>query len=75
MIVAKFTANNKENQKIMDTRSNIQSVDVIVKFGGSAITDKGELESLKPNELRIASELIKQCHDAGLTCIVVHGAG
>ena len=50
-------------------------VDLIVKFGGSAITDKSKLETLCDDSLRKAAELISLCHKQNLTCIVVHGAG
>jgi isopentenyl phosphate kinase len=50
-------------------------IDLIVKFGGSAITDKSKLETLNEESLTRAVELISLCHKQNLTCIVVHGAG
>ncbi|XP_059160067.1 uncharacterized protein LOC131943801 isoform X2 [Physella acuta] len=50
-------------------------VDIIIKFGGSAITDKNIFETIKSHELSIAAQCIKTCTDHGLKCIVVHGAG
>uniref|UniRef100_A0A0B7A0G1 Isopentenyl phosphate kinase n=1 Tax=Arion vulgaris TaxID=1028688 RepID=A0A0B7A0G1_9EUPU len=52
-----------------------QVVDVVIKFGGSAITDKDSLETLRPDNLLLSAHCIRQCKDAGLSCIVVHGAG
>ncbi|KAH9499260.1 hypothetical protein Btru_003543 [Bulinus truncatus] len=50
-------------------------VDLIVKFGGSAVTDKKSFETLQPEIISDLAKCIKNCHEAGLTCIVVHGAG
>ncbi|XP_060600284.1 uncharacterized protein LOC132753777, partial [Ruditapes philippinarum] len=50
-------------------------IDLIVKFGGSAITDKSKLETLNEESLTRAVELISLCYKQNLTCIVVHGAG
>lgn len=50
-------------------------VDLIIKFGGSAITDKNIFETIRRQELSIAAQCIKTCTDHGLKCIVVHGAG
>ena len=46
-----------------------------MKFGGSAITRKSEFETLKRPELQKACQLIKDCVELGLKCVVVHGAG
>ncbi|CAL1529260.1 unnamed protein product [Lymnaea stagnalis] len=50
-------------------------IDLIIKFGGSAITDKNTFETIKKEELLIAANCIRSCREAGLSCIVVHGAG
>ena len=50
-------------------------MDLIVKFGGSAITDKTTFEMVKSDALQKASYVIKQCVEHKLKCIVVHGAG
>ena len=50
-------------------------IDLIVKLGGSAITNKSVFETVKMPELYKASQLIKSCIGKGLKCIVVHGAG
>ncbi len=50
-------------------------MDFIVKFGGSAITDKATFETVKCDALRKAAHIIKQCVERKLKCIVVHGAG
>ena len=50
-------------------------IDIIVKLGGSAITNKSVIETVKMPELYKASQLIKSCIGKGLKCIVVHGAG
>ncbi|XP_045168635.2 uncharacterized protein LOC123531596 [Mercenaria mercenaria] len=59
----------------MDLPVSPLHVDLIVKFGGSAVTDKTKLETLDEESLRKAAELISQCYKQRLTCIVVHGAG
>ncbi|KAM3568679.1 hypothetical protein VYU27_009201, partial [Nannochloropsis oceanica] len=48
---------------------------VIIKLGGSSITDKTGFEALKTEGLAAAATLIKKCYDEGLGVIVVHGAG
>ncbi|XP_069110484.1 uncharacterized protein [Argopecten irradians] len=50
-------------------------IDLVVKFGGSAITDKHQLESLRKDNLVSAAATISHCVDHGLRCVVVHGAG
>ena len=50
-------------------------VDLIIKLGGSGITVKDELERTKPEEIRRAVEIVARCHNQGVSCIVVHGAG
>ncbi|KAL8613113.1 hypothetical protein ACOMHN_035054 [Nucella lapillus] len=50
-------------------------VDVVIKLGGSAITDKSSFKTLQEEQLQQGAALIKLCHDAGQTIAVVHGAG
>lgn len=59
----------------MDSTDHGLQVDLVVKFGGSAITNKTKLETLNEENLNKAAELIKECCQQKLTCIVVHGAG
>ncbi|XP_060083584.1 uncharacterized protein LOC132562827 [Ylistrum balloti] len=54
---------------------DLETVDLVVKLGGSAITDKCRLETLKQEELVSAADVIAQCVHRGLRCVVVHGAG
>ncbi|GFO36177.1 glutamate 5-kinase-like [Plakobranchus ocellatus] len=53
----------------------LPKIDAVIKIGGSAVTNKSEKETLKPGPLQKAAECIRQCHDSGITCVVVHGAG
>ncbi|KAJ1139290.1 hypothetical protein NDU88_005665 [Pleurodeles waltl] len=50
-------------------------VDCIVKLGGSALTQKGQLETIRPDGLRSAAVIVKRLYAEGKSCIVVHGAG
>lgn len=50
-------------------------VDRVIKLGGSAITRKDELETVKTEELESGAKLVKRCVDQHLKCVVVHGAG
>ncbi|XP_067650128.1 uncharacterized protein [Haliotis asinina] len=52
-----------------------RKVDLVVKLGGSAITNKNELEVLKQAELDKAALLIEECVKKNMICVVVHGAG
>ncbi|XP_046579503.1 isopentenyl phosphate kinase-like [Haliotis rubra] len=52
-----------------------RKVDLVVKLGGSAITNKNELEVLKEAELNKAAILIEECVQKNMVCVVVHGAG
>ncbi|KAM4701499.1 uncharacterized protein O3C94_002442 isoform 2-T2 [Discoglossus pictus] len=47
----------------------------IVKLGGSALTDKKQLETIKPEGLTRAGRILLRLCNSGLRCIVVHGAG
>jgi isopentenyl phosphate kinase len=49
-------------------------IDVIIKFGGSAVTVKDQLETLKEEELLHACALVNICLDHGKTVVVVHGS-
>ena len=62
-------------QVIHDILMTSSVVDLIIKFGGSAITVKENLETAKADDIQQAARLVKKCVDAGLKCIVVHGAG
>ena len=55
--------------------NSTQALDLVIKLGGAAITDKAALETLRGDALQQAAALIKQCHDAGQRVVVVHGAG
>ncbi|CAG5134904.1 unnamed protein product [Candidula unifasciata] len=64
---------NKTSQSKKPARP--QTVDIIIKFGGSAITDKTCFETLRPAQLAAAVDCVRLCVENGLSCIVVHGAG
>lgn len=50
--------------------------DCIIKLGGSALTEKKHLETLKADFLRRAAAIVHKIYAAGeRRCIVVHGAG
>ncbi|XP_070605036.1 uncharacterized protein [Erythrolamprus reginae] len=52
------------------------AVDCILKLGGSALTQKNQLETLKMESLRRAAALVSKLWKVGeRRCIVVHGAG
>ncbi|KAM7169542.1 uncharacterized protein RBU57_004686 isoform 2-T2 [Macrochelys suwanniensis] len=52
------------------------AVGCIVKLGGSALTEKRRLETLRPGSLPRAAGLVRALCGAGAgSCIVVHGAG
>ncbi|XP_071537053.1 uncharacterized protein [Panulirus ornatus] len=55
--------------------SVLGTVDVLIKLGGSAITEKSQLETFKESAISEAVKLIKLCLNKGLKVIVVHGAG
>jgi isopentenyl phosphate kinase len=48
---------------------------VVVKWGGSLITDKEHLCTAKLDIIKSLSNVVKQCVDSGLDVILVHGAG
>lgn len=50
-------------------------VEVIVKLGGSALTDKTRTHTLHTGRFRAALDAICRGHSSGLGLIVVHGAG
>lgn len=51
------------------------NIDVVLKLGGSAITVKDKLETLKEDELRHACSIVQSLIRLGKSVIVVHGAG
>ncbi|XP_042198094.1 isopentenyl phosphate kinase-like isoform X2 [Callorhinchus milii] len=51
------------------------ALDCVVKLGGSAVTVKDELETLRVGELRRAAALISRLCQEGKRAVVVHGAG
>nr|XP_056700829.1 uncharacterized protein LOC130473328 [Euleptes europaea] len=52
------------------------AVDCIIKLGGSAVTQKDQLETLKAGALQKAAALVAKVSAAGARrCVVVHGAG
>ena len=51
------------------------AVDLVIKLGGAAVTDKSMLETLRKDALEQGAALVKQCHEAGQRVVVVHGAG
>ncbi|KAH1170606.1 isopentenyl phosphate kinase-like [Mauremys mutica] len=52
------------------------AVGCIVKLGGSALTEKNQLETLRAESLRRAAGIVRGLCGAGAgSCIVVHGAG
>lgn len=50
-------------------------VEVIIKLGGSAITDKSKRHSLHDNRFAQSIDTITRLHRSGIGLIVVHGAG
>ena len=50
-------------------------IDVVIKFGGSSITEKESLETIKASCLHDAAALVGRCSELGLSTVVVHGAG
>jgi len=50
-------------------------IDFVVKLGGSAITKKDVLETLDPDALGSAADVLAECFGRGLRFIVAHGAG
>ena len=48
---------------------------VLVKVGGSAITDKATLEILKERELREFAQQVAEVVQSGVRLVLVHGAG
>ncbi|XP_025094761.1 isopentenyl phosphate kinase-like [Pomacea canaliculata] len=59
----------------MESDRKSTTLDLIVKFGGAAITDKSSLETLKPDQLDYGASIIEECYKLGQTVVVVHGAG
>ncbi|KAK8736850.1 hypothetical protein OTU49_004679, partial [Cherax quadricarinatus] len=55
--------------------SAISTVDLLIKLGGSAITEKTQLETFNETAISIAVKMVKMCADKGLKLILVHGAG
>ena len=53
-------------QVIHDILMTSSVVDLIIKFGGSAITVKENLETAKADDIQQAARLVKKCVDAGL---------
>ncbi|XP_053249578.1 uncharacterized protein LOC128416223 isoform X2 [Podarcis raffonei] len=52
------------------------AVDCVLKLGGSALTHKSQLETLRAESLRGAAALVHKLREAGQRrCIIVHGAG
>ena len=51
------------------------TLDLVIKLGGAAITDKATLETLRGDALEQGAALVKQCREAGQRVVVVHGAG
>ncbi|XP_063153441.1 uncharacterized protein LOC134493096 [Candoia aspera] len=52
------------------------AVDCILKLGGSALTQKNQLETLKTESVRRAAAVVSKLWEAGeRRCIIVHGAG
>lgn len=47
-------------------------VEVIVKLGGCAVTQKNTFETVKHDAILAAAKLVKQINGK---CIVIHGAG
>ncbi|KAG7177687.1 Isopentenyl phosphate kinase-like [Homarus americanus] len=51
------------------------AVDLVIKLGGSAITEKSLPETFKEAAIRESVKLVKLCVNKGLKVVVVHGAG
>ena len=52
--------------------ANRCDVEVIVKLGGCAVTQKDTFETVKHDAILAAAKLVKQINGK---CIVIHGAG
>ena len=50
-------------------------LDLIIKLGGAAITEKDRLETAKLDEIKTAAKLVKRLNDNNVSCVIVHGAG
>ena len=48
------------------------NVDVIIKLGGCAVTDKRNFETVKYEAIEASAKVVKRINGK---CIVVHGAG
>ena len=48
---------------------------VVIKWGGSLITDKSQLCTVKIDVIESLSKIVKQCIDSDVDIILVHGAG
>ena len=53
----------------------VVEIDFLVKLGGSAITNKSEIESANFTNIKIAANTLVECWKQGKKFIVVHGAG
>lgn len=58
-----------------DADFNKTSIDLVVKFGGAAITDKLSWETLRSDALHQGAQMLENCQKAGQRVVVVHGAG
>jgi len=52
-----------------------ETIDCIIKIGGSAITNKDKFETLNDDVLDQVTSMISDLHKAGIKMIVIHGAG
>ncbi|ESP01168.1 hypothetical protein LOTGIDRAFT_238298 [Lottia gigantea] len=50
-------------------------IDLIIKFGGSSITNKDCIETLRVTALEWCAHLVKKCLNSDKNCVIVHGAG
>ena len=48
------------------------SIDVIIKLGGCAITHKNKFESANADAIEAAAKIVKEVQGR---CVIVHGAG
>ena len=63
------------NESYTESRSHHLKVDLVIKLGGAAITEKSKLETLNEHSLQQVAHLVLQIHLSGKTVVLVHGAG
>src|SRR3989338_5378075 len=72
----RLNLNNKKGKKKKKMQKSSSIMDlVVVKFGGSYLTDKRQFETARDDALQRAAEWVAQQIRNGSRVVVVHGAG